>query len=293
MVVLIIATIGGVSGEKHCTVHDVGKDIVHWNAGLHVMEWDVAGCTHLKARHIKLNDSHVVPLAEHLEGNMELMEIDLGHNHLRDESAIAFAKVLEHKHTALTRLNLQGNHIGCGGIKALAHAIKENSNLKMLELGRNHIHPDGAKALALAVRINHNLRELDLEHNAVGVEGAMKFAEALKYNRHLKKLNLGGNRIGEQGAQAIAGMLRVNKGLEELDIWGNAIGDHGMHLLERAMRHNKVLTTIDLHHNNAHHDVTLKIVVMTARNRREKERLEKEEEEYEKSFDKPTPSEEL
>ena len=49
--------------------------------------------------------------------------------------------------------------------KALAHALKENVNLKMLELGRNHIHPDGAKALAQAIRINHVLRELDIEHN--------------------------------------------------------------------------------------------------------------------------------
>ena len=147
---------------RNCTVHDVGKDIVHWNAGLHVMEWDVAGCTTLTAKHKKLNDTHIVPLAEHLEGNKELYEINLGYNHLRDASAIAFAKVLEHRHTALTRLNLEGNDIGCGGIQELAHALKENVNLKMLELGRNHIHPDGAKALAQAVRINHVLEELDI-----------------------------------------------------------------------------------------------------------------------------------
>ena len=164
------STISPVSG-RNCTVHDVGKDIIHWNAGLHIMEWDIKDCTRLVARHLKLNDTHIVPLAEHLEGNKILKHIDLGHNHMRDDSAIAFAKVLEHRHTALERLNLEGNDIGCGGIKSLAHAIKENVNLKMLELGRNHIHPDGAKALAQAIRINHVLRELDIEHNAFGVEG--------------------------------------------------------------------------------------------------------------------------
>jgi Ran GTPase-activating protein (RanGAP) involved in mRNA processing and transport len=261
---------------RNCTVHDVGKDIVHWNAGLHVMEWDVAGCTTLTATHKKLNDTHIVPLAEHLEGNNELYEINLGYNHLRDASAIAFAKVLEHRHTALTRLNLEGNDIGCGGIKELAHALKENVNLKMLELGRNHIHPDGAKALALAVRINHVLEELDIEQNAFGVEGAVAIASALKYNRHLKKLNLGGNRIGQHGVQALASMLRTNKGLRELDIWGNGIGDHGMHLLERAMRQNNVLTTIDMHHNNAHHEVTMEIALKVASNRRAEEAEKKE-----------------
>ena len=50
---------------------------------------------------------------------------------------------------------------------------------------------------------------------------------------------------------------------------GNAIGDHGMHLLERAMKHNKVLTNIDLHHNNAHHEATLKIAIQVARNIRD------------------------
>ena len=263
-----IITIAMVNG-RNCTVHDVGKDIIHWNAGLHVMEWDIKDCTRLVARHLKLNDTHIVPLAEHLEGNKILQHIDLGHNHMRDGSAIAFAKVLEHRHTALERLNLEGNDIGCGGIKALAHALKENVNLKMLELGRNHIHPDGAKALAQAIRINHVLRELDIEHNAFGVEGAVKIAEALRYNRHLETVNLAYNRINEHGAQAIASMLRVNKGLKSLLIGGNAIGDHGMHLLERAMKHNKVLTNIDLHHNNAHHEATLKIALQVARNIRD------------------------
>ena len=252
-------------------MHDVGKDIIHWNAGMHIMEWDIKDCTKVVSRHLKLNDTHIVPLAEHLEGNKILKHIDLGHNHMRDASATAFANVLEHRHTALERLNLEGNDIGCGGIKALAHALKENVNLKMLELRRNHIHPDGAKALAQAIRINHNLRELDVSHNALGVEGATKIAEALKYNRHLEKLNIGYNRINEHGAQAIASMLRVNKGLKTLLMAGNAIGDHGMHLLERAMRQNKVLTEIDLHHNNAHHEATLRIAVQVAGNYRAEE----------------------
>ena len=85
----------------------------------------------------------------------------------------------------------------------------------------------------------------------------------------IETVNLAYNRINEHGAQAIASMLRVNKGLKSLLLGGNAIGDHGMHLLERAMKHNKVLTNIDLHHNNAHHEATLKIALQVARNIRD------------------------
>merc|ERR1711957_727890 len=94
-----------------------------------------------------------------------------------------------------TTLDLNSTSIGNDGAKALAQALRVNTNLAVLNLDGNDIGDDGAKALAQALRVNTNLTTLNLNWNSIRDDGAKALAQALRINTNLTTLNLDGNNI--------------------------------------------------------------------------------------------------
>ena len=254
--------LAGTASAKKCTVDDVRSRPDP--AGPWV--WDFTGCVHVNALGARLNDDDVEAMAARLEGDANTISIDLSQNFIGDRGAVALSALLEHRHTKLSHLWLASNRIGCGGIKAIAEAIRENVELVELHLGRNHIHADGATALASALSENTKLEVLDIQHNAFHYRGTAALATALEKNKKLRRLNIGFNRIGDVGARKLANGLRKNKVLTSISLRANGIGEGGMHDLARELRRNRHIVTIDVSHNNASPDAMHEVSKLVHKN---------------------------
>jgi hypothetical protein len=111
--------------------------------------------------------------------------------HIESEGAKPIAQLLQHN-THLLDINLQGNSIGDEGAKAVAEAIKVNSTLQTIDLSNNSIGVEGAKSVAEAIKVNSTLQTIDLRYNSIGAEGAKAVAEALKVNLMLETVDVEG-----------------------------------------------------------------------------------------------------
>ena len=127
--------------------------------------------------------------------------------------------------TALTKLTLRENYIGCKGATEVAAALKANSALTLLRLQDNGIGSDGATNLAQSLKANCALVRLNVGANEIGDEGATALAEALDVNAALRQLLLQDNGVSLAGAEHLADSLSRNTTLAELDVrWNGAQG---------------------------------------------------------------------
>ena len=179
---------------RECTIDDVRPSIPEG-------KYNFAGCTRVNCLGAGLTDADIIKLSSSLEGDSNVITLDLSQNRFGDKGAIAIATLLEHKNSKLSHLWLSANNIGCGGITKVAEAIAENVYLEELHLSRNHIHADGAKAIATALAGNTMLKKLDVSHNAFHYTGTNALAKALEKNKALTHLNIGFNRIGDVGVR--------------------------------------------------------------------------------------------
>jgi len=106
--------------------------------------------------------------------------------------AITLAEGLQENHS-LEDLELQHNQIGEDGAVALGDALKVNHSLKTLGLYNCVVCSTGAIALGEGLQENNSLEELNLGYNDIEDKGAMVLADALKVNHSLKTLKLYGN----------------------------------------------------------------------------------------------------
>jgi hypothetical protein len=79
----------------------------------------------------------ITVIAESLENNSSLRELDLSDNLICEDGVSALATVLRHPNFALTSLHINENTIGDIGINALTDALLHNSMLKELSIYDN------------------------------------------------------------------------------------------------------------------------------------------------------------
>ena len=143
------------------------------------------------------------------------------------KGAMAIANALE-ANTTLKELDLSDNSIGAEGAKAIARALEKNKTLTALDLRDNNIGDEGAIAIANALRENYSIRikRLNLNLNNIGDDGAIAIAKAVVGGHCCLDggLDLSLNHIGIKGATAIAGVLC---GLKYFMFIGNRIADEG------------------------------------------------------------------
>ena len=173
------------------------------------------------------------------------LTLNLEWNHIGTEGAKAIAAALQSEHcpNGLT-LILNENEIGTDGVKAIATALESGHcpTGLALELRWNNIRTDGARAIAEALgsgRCPSGLT-LHLAHNSIGDEGAKAIAAALGSGRCPSglSLNLDHNNIGtDEGVKAIAAALgsgRCPDGLT-VDLRGNNIRTEGEYAMSCAL----------------------------------------------------------
>ena len=197
---------------------------------------------------IIINDAQVAALAEAIQRNSTLTDLDLSDSSIADAGATALAEAIQTNST-LTVLHLSENIIADAGATALAKAIQRNSMLTVLDLSDNGIADGGATALAEAIQTNSSLRVLDLSDNRIADAGATALAEAIQTNSTLAVLHLSENIIADAGATALAKAIETKSTLTLLCLNNNRISDAGATALAKAIQRNSMLTVLDLSDN--------------------------------------------
>jgi len=123
----------------------------------------------LTLRENRLGDGGVGAIAEALEHNMVLKELDLSSNEVGDLGAQSMGLLLK-KEPRLAALSLKSNQIGDEGAEALAQGMEQNSWLEELDLSKNHIKMLGVSKLCAALEHNGYLNNLVLEGNEVKID---------------------------------------------------------------------------------------------------------------------------
>jgi Ran GTPase-activating protein (RanGAP) involved in mRNA processing and transport len=198
-------------------------------------------------------------LAELLDADTGLMELDLTETEVGDLGGLAIGMALE-RNTHLARLTMTGNGVGADGAAAVfASLARKGSKLRELELGENRGIGSGRPsddvgggggegnglqgltalrdALAVEDRQAWTLDSLDLRGCGLGDADAGLIAVGLAQNTRLRVLRLQHNQIGGRGAQQLASALVNRKnGLSTLDLEHNNISDVGAAAFGKALR---------------------------------------------------------
>ena len=209
----------------------------------------------LELSYNEIGDAGAKHLAEMLQHNTTLQHLALGKNEIGDAGAQHLAEALKHNAT-LQRLIFYNNKIGAAGAKDLAEALKHNDTLQFLNLRNNKIGDAGVKDLSEALKHNDTLQFLELGTNNISDAGAKDLAEALKQNTTLKYLNLGDNKIGDAGARALVEVIDKNTTLNDLDLKRNIITDDSVDIIALMIKNNTNLQSLSLKGNNLS-DVTV------------------------------------
>lgn len=188
--------------------------------------WDLGDCRNLHLRDVKLNETDTEALANALQGNIWLLNLDLGNTGL-----------------------------GASGVRRIARAITppHDSDVHTVLLSQNDMGDDGAIAVASMLRHNRRLLRVDLGTNGIGDAGASAIAQALERNAHaqLQMLGLSWNKLNDDGAAALAQMLRRSAApaLEMLFLAANKITEVGGVALLQALPHHRQIEIVDLDDN--------------------------------------------
>lgn len=158
-----------------------------------------------------------------LVGNPRVTSLRLAYNNLGVEGAKSVARFLPG--LSLTSLNLSGNALRDGGVKALAEVLRGRGCMHMTELALAHNGITDASVKHVA--------EALVKRKACGVQG-------------IGMLNVGYNMIRAAGARALASSSENGAGPWNLILRGNPVGDAGARAVSSAAAVGG-LTAADLH----------------------------------------------
>ena len=202
----------------------------------------------LNISHNKLSDDGAMAFSECLRTNTTLLEFDMQNINITWKGTNTIAEALK-VNNALQKLSISHNNITEYGAIAFSEYLKTNTTLIELDISFNYIACKGVSSIAEAVRGNKTLLKLNISHNLILDDGAIAFSECLKTNTTLIELNISYNGITCKGASAIAEVLKVNSALQKLNI-SNKISDYGAIAFSECLKTNSTLIELDLSRNN-------------------------------------------
>jgi Ran GTPase-activating protein (RanGAP) involved in mRNA processing and transport len=177
-----------------------------------------------------------------------LQKLKLSSNNIDDVGAKSIASLLEKNHS-LTKLDLRHNMIGEDGAIAIASVLTNtNSTLSALYLGENYIGTDAAIAFVSVLQSNTTLQQLKLNSCKIGQNGADAIANALCVNIGLKKISLKDNKIDK--ADTFCTLIKTNETLQTINLWQNNLTSQ-LSALENAIQQNFVLTCLNVDHEDS------------------------------------------
>ena len=140
-----------------------------------------------------------------------------------------------------TRVWLQCDDIGDGGVRRIADALRVNTSVRMVLLRENNVSAAGIAHLADALAVNRSVSQVYLRANRIGDAVARSLATMLAVNDQLAYLELENNGIGDAGARFLADAIagsdarKRSSGLRTLYLRSNHIGAKGGDAIGRAL----------------------------------------------------------
>ena len=172
---------------------------------------------HLKELHLddtQMGEEEVTALAHSLKNVTQLSELDLSDNSLGH----GVSELVKHLHNVphLKQLHLDDTQMGEEEVTALAHSLKNVTQLSELYLSNNSL-GHGVSELAKHLHNVPHLKYLYLDDTQMGEEEVTTFARALVYLPERISLNLTKNPLGRGVAELIK-CLRSNLQRFDLDL---------------------------------------------------------------------------
>ena len=160
-------------------------------------------------------------LTKHLHCVPHLQVLHLKGTQMGEEEVIALAHSLQNV-TQLSKLKLSNNPIG-HGVSELAKQLHNVPHLKKLLLNDTQMGEEEVSALAHSVKNVTQLSKLDLSYNPLGL-GISELAKHLHGVPHLKELFLNDTQMGEEEVTALAHALMYVPELQYLSLGINPLG---------------------------------------------------------------------
>ena len=182
----------------------------------------------------------VTELAKHLHNVPHLKELHLDDTQMGEEEVTALALGLKNV-TQLNELRLSNNPLG-HGISELAKHLHNAPRLKQLSLNNTQMGEEEVTALAHSLKNVTQLSELSLSSNPL-VHGISELAKHLHNAPHLKELSLSNTQMGEEEVTALARAL-LPKGID-LYLSKNPLG-RGVTELIKCLRSNPLRLSLFL-----------------------------------------------
>ena len=173
-----------------------------------------------------------------------IVRLLLANNSLGNEGGKAIAQGLE-ENFSVRELDLSENMLGQNAVSSIAEMLNKNQTLEKLNLSRNNLtDPDVESLLASLCRKTVLLKELDLSHNILCDQFAKQMSIVLEKNFVLEKLLINSNQLEVTGLQALLPGLRKTKTLSALNISWNYLRDQGAEILGELIAGNRSLVEI-------------------------------------------------
>lgn len=189
------------------------------------------------------------PLLQSMACNPYVTTLMIGNNIVGNDGARSIAEYIKSGKSALRTWYIAGNNFDGEGIKPIAEALSQDSQVTALWLKRNPLLPAGVGHLANMLRLNCTLQVLDLVNTGVQDEGVRLLFAGLEHNKALKHLYLDQNAITPSGAGWIARHLAEHDELETLFLSCNRLGCNGAEILAQGLEKNKNLARLSLASN--------------------------------------------
>jgi Ran GTPase-activating protein (RanGAP) involved in mRNA processing and transport len=196
-------------------------------------------------------------VAEFLQKNELLQELNLEETQIEIDALIALAAVLHVSNTTLRSLNVSGPSLFTLQEEHTTHfglMLRMNTGLKRIHLGRHQMYDSGVGVMVHYLVQNRTLRALDLRSNQIGWRGAHSLATLLKEDCLLEDLNLSHNRIGEKdeisGAEALGEALQQNRSLLRLSLGHNQLCGEALLHISNGVAASQNIQQVVLFQNN-------------------------------------------
>ena len=193
----------------------------------------------------QMDKEEVVPLAHSLQNVTQLSEHHLSQNPLHH----GISELAKHLHNVphLKVLSLKNTLMGEEEVTALAHSLKNVTQLSKLDLSNNPL-GHGMSELAKHLYNVPHLKELYLDDTQMGEEEVAALAHSLKNLTQLSELKLSNNPLGF-GISELAKHLHNVPHLEKLFLNDTQMGEEEVTALARALVHVPELMDLNLDQN--------------------------------------------
>ncbi|CAF1345103.1 unnamed protein product [Rotaria sordida] len=181
-----------------------------------------------------LTDYDMGIIIQHAVVGKKCQGLNLWGNQFTHESISILADILE-KNKALKELDLSYNHISDTGVKIISELLSSNTcELQDIDLSHNGITDKGTIYLANMLKKNQTLKALVLNNNDITDNGLKRLVDVLaKDNTKLTQLKLESNpRITHIGVDYIFRSLKNNKNLEEFYVRNCSVLGQDLQMLQ-------------------------------------------------------------